>query len=70
MWIYIDLILTNGPGYFQNSNVFENGVFDFHLLFATQLKMGFQKELPKIIAYHVYKKFDNAKFHDDVNNLT
>ena len=31
--------------------------------------MGFQKKLPKIIAYRDYKKFDNAKFRGDVNNF-
>ena len=31
--------------------------------------MGFQKKLPKIIAYRDYKKFDNAKFRCDVNNF-
>ena len=31
--------------------------------------MPFQKKLPKIIAYRDYKKFDNAKFRDDVNNF-
>ena len=61
----IDLILTNRPGYFQHINVFETGISDFHLLTATQLKMGFQKKLPKIIAYRGYKKFVNAKFHDE-----
>ena len=65
----IDLILTNRPGYFQHSNVFETGISDFHLLIVTQLKMGFQKKLPKIITYRDYKKFDNAKFRDDVNNF-
>ena len=65
----IDLILTNRPGYFQQINVFETGISDFHLLIATQLKMGFQKKLPKIIAYCDYKKFDNAKFRDDINNF-
>ena len=65
----IDLLFTNRPGYFQQSNVFETGIFDFHLLIATQLKMGFQRKLPKIIAYHDYKKIDNAKFLDDVNNF-
>ena len=52
-----------------SSNVFETGISDFHLLFVTQLKVGFQKKLPKIIAYRDYKKFDNAKFRDDVNNF-
>ena len=65
----IDLILTNRPGYFQHSNVFETGISDFHLLIVTQLKMGFQKKLPKIIAYRNYKNFANAKFRDDVNNF-
>ena len=51
-----DLILTNRSDYFQHSNVCETGVSDFHLLTATQLKMGFQKKLPKIIAYGDYKK--------------
>ena len=54
----IDVILTNRPGYFQHSNVF-----------VTQLKMGFQKKLPKIITYRDYKKFDNARFRDYVNNF-
>ena len=65
----VDLILTNRPGYFQHSNVFETDISDFHLLITTQLKMGFQKKLPKIITYRDYKKFDNAKFRDDVKNF-
>ena len=65
----IDLILTNRPGFFQHSNVFETGISDFHLLIVTQLKMGLQKKLPKIITYRDYKKFGNAKFRDDVNNF-
>ena len=31
----IDLILTNRPGYFQHSNVFDTGISDFHLLIVT-----------------------------------
>ena len=31
--------------------------------------MGFQKKLPKIITYRDYKKLDNTKFRDDVNNF-
>ena len=66
----VDLILANRPGYFQHSNCFETDIFDFYLLIATQLRMGFQKKLPKIIAYHNYKKKnDNAKFRDNVNNF-
>ena len=65
----IDLILTNRSGYFQHSNVFETGFSDFRLLIVTQLKMGFQKKLPKIITYRDYKKIDNIKFRNDVNNF-
>ena len=63
----IDLIFTNRPDHFHN--VLETGISDFHLLTSTQIKMGFQKNLPKITAYHDYKKFDNAKFCDDVNSF-
>ena len=63
----INLILTNRPGYFQHSNVFETGISDFHLLIVTQPN---QKKLPKNITYRDYKKFDNAKFCDVVNNFT
>ena len=31
--------------------------------------MGFQEKLPKIVAYHDYKKFVNAESRDDVNNI-
>ena len=31
--------------------------------------MSFQNKLLKIITYRDYKKVDNAKFRDDVNNL-
>ena len=65
----IGLILTNRHSYFQQRNVFETRISNFQLLIATQLKMGFQKKLPKTIAYCDYKKFDNAKFRDDVNNF-
>ena len=45
---YIDLILTNRPGYVQHSNVFEIGICDFYLLIVTQLKIGFQKSYQKL----------------------
>ena len=40
-----------------------------HKIIATQLKISFQKKLSKIIAYRDYKKFDNAKFRDGLNNF-
>ena len=51
----IDLILTNRPSYFQHSEVFETNLSDFHLLTMTELKMNFQKQKTKIIAYRDYK---------------
>ena len=33
------------------------------------LKWVFKKKLQKVITYRDYKKFDNAKFCDDVNNF-
>ena len=42
----IDLILTNWPKCFQNSNVFEIGLSDFHKLTLTVLKTYFQKQKP------------------------
>ena len=56
----IDLILTNRPSYFQQS-VFETGLSDFHMTVATDLKMGFQKRKPHIVAYRDYTHFDNEK---------
>ena len=58
----IDLILTNQPSYFQHSKVFETNLSNIHLLTVTELEMNFQKQKPKIIAYHDYKKFDSNTF--------
>ena len=66
----IDLILTNRPKCFQNSNVFETGLSDFHKLTFTVLKAYFQKQKPKVIRYRSCKKFDNNLFrHDLLNEL-
>ena len=64
----IDLILTNRPNYFQQNNVFETGLSDFHMMVVTELKMGFQKLKPHIVAYRDYKHFDNEKFRSDIEN--
>ena len=44
----IDLILTNCPNYFQQNNVFETGLYDFHMIVVTESKMGFQKLKPQL----------------------
>ena len=38
----IDLILTNKPSYFQQSNIFETGLSNFHLLTVKEFKMGLE----------------------------
>ena len=43
-----DLILTNGPAYFQHSTIFETGLSDFHLLTITEFKTIFQKREIKL----------------------
>ena len=43
-----DLILTNCPNYFQQNNVFETGLYDFHMIVVTESKMGFQKLKPQL----------------------
>ena len=62
----IDLILTNWPKYFQNSNVFETGLSNFHKLPFTVWKAYFQKQKPKVIICRSYKKFDNNLFGNDL----
>ena len=39
---FIDLILTNQPNLFPNSNVFKTGLVSFHYLAVREFKMGFQ----------------------------
>ena len=58
----IDLILNNRPNYFQQNNVMEIGLSDFHMTVVTQLKIEFQNLKPHIVAYRNYKHFDNEKF--------
>ena len=64
----IDLILTNRPNFFQQNNVFETSLSDFHMIVVTELKMGFQKRKPYIVACPDYKHFDNEKFRSDIQS--
>ena len=53
----IDLIITNRPNSFQDTNVIETGLSDFHKLIISVMKMFFKKHRPKIISYKDYKKY-------------
>ena len=55
----IDLILTNRPTFFQNTNVIETGLSDFHKMVVSIIKTSFRKLKPKIINYRKYKNFSN-----------
>ena len=58
----IDLIITNRPKSFQESEVIETGLSDFHKISLTAMKVLFNKQKPKIIQYKKYKDFPNEVF--------
>ena len=62
----IDLILTNHPKSFQNSQAVETGLSDFHRLTVSVLKMFYKKQHPKIIKYRDYKHFSNQTFQEEL----
>ena len=67
----IDLILTNRPRSFCNSDTLETGLSDFHKLTVTVLKTFFKKQSPKVISYRNYKNFSNDLFRIDlINEIT
>ena len=51
---FIDLFLINTVRSFQEAQVFETGLSDFHKLVLTVLESTFPKSLPKIITYRSY----------------
>ena len=60
----IDLNLTNRRKFFQNTNVIETGLSDFHRMVVTIMKTSFRKLKPKIMNYRKYKNFSNDIFRD------
>ena len=64
----IDLILTNRPRSFCNSDTLETGLSDFHKLTVTVLKTFSKKQLPKVISHRNYKDFANHLFRTDLIN--
>ena len=55
----IELIITNRPKSFQESEVIETGLSDFHKMSLTVMKVFYNKQKPKIIQYRKYKGFSN-----------
>ena len=54
---YIDLIITNRPKSFQQSEVIETGLSDFHKMSLTVMKVFYNKQKPKVLQYRKYKGF-------------
>ena len=58
----IDLLLTNQNYSFENTNVFETGLSDHHLLIYSMLKTYFQKNESKILIDRDYNSFSKDSF--------
>ena len=58
----IDLILTNWPKPFINTQTEQTGLSDFHLLPLPVLKMHYDQQSQKILTHRGYKKFQMITF--------
>ena len=63
----IDLFLTNCSRHFQDAQVIETGLSDFHKMNLRVLKMYFTKQKLETIFHRNYEKFDNLKFKEAIN---
>ena len=63
-----DLIITNRPKSFQESEVIETGLSDFHKMSLTVMKVFYNKQKPKIIQYSKYKSFSNETFMHELES--
>ena len=64
----IDLMLTNCPCSFQNTDTFEIGLSDFHKPAFTVLKKYFPKQKPRVVIHRQYKNFRNDYFGIELEN--
>ena len=65
---YVDLIITNRPKSFQESEIIETGLSDFHKMSLTVMKVFYNKQKPKIIQYRKYKGFSNEAFMHELES--
>ena len=66
--IHINLILTNCPRSFQNTDTLETGLSDFQKLTFTVLKQHFPKQKPRVVIHRQYKNFRNNYFRIELEN--
>ena len=64
----IDLIITNSPKSFQNTESIPTGLSDFHNMVVSVLKSKVPKGKPKEIFYRNYKNFDNSNFKAELRS--
>ena len=64
----IDLIITNRPKSFQEPEVIETGLSDFHKMILTVKKVFYNKQKPKIVQYRKYKDFSNEAFMHELES--
>ena len=63
----IDLIITNIPRSFQNTEIIDTGLSDHHSMTVTVMKTFFQKQAPICIKYRDYNKFNRHLFHSELS---
>ena len=61
-----DLILTNSPRSFFNTETYFTGLSDCHKLVLSVFKTTFSKTGPKEMKYRDYKNFDQAIFRQEL----
>ena len=54
------------PACFQGSTTIETGLSDFHKMSLSAMKVFYKKQMPNIIRYRNYKKFNNEVFINDL----
>ena len=67
-WSCIDLLLTNQKSSLKNTNAFETGLSNHHLLIHSMLKTSFQKNEPRRVIYRDYTSFSKDSFLTDLSN--
>ena len=61
-------MITNRPKSFQNSEVIETGLSDFHKMSLTVTKVFYSKQKLKIIQYRKNKDFSNKPFMHELES--
>jgi hypothetical protein len=62
----IDVILTNRPTLFKNTNVYPCSVSDCHCMILTQMKISVQRKYAKSVKYRSMKTLNNQDFVKDI----